>query len=83
MTIEVIALIVFCVFATLILREPLQFRYLISFALFIKYGLFHVQKVINCPGQANAVFWFSVSLSDLILLCAHRHCPVSQAQNSE
>jgi uncharacterized protein (DUF486 family) len=40
----VITLIVFCVFATVILKEPLQLRYLISFAFLLGAVYFMFKK---------------------------------------
>ena len=39
---EVITLVVFAVFAVLYLKEPLQWKYLVSFVFFIRSRLFHV-----------------------------------------
>ena len=41
---EVITLAVFCVFATVILKEPLQFRYLVSFAFLLAAVYFMFKK---------------------------------------
>jgi hypothetical protein len=41
---EVITLVVFCTFATFILKEPLRFRYLISFAFLLGAVYFMFKK---------------------------------------
>jgi len=44
MTQEVITLVVFCLFAMFVLKEPIQFRYLISFAFLLGAVYFMFKK---------------------------------------
>ena len=52
---EVITLVVFCTFATFILKEPLHPRYLISFYTFAGRCLFHVQKIIYVTSSSEQI----------------------------
>jgi len=60
---EVITLVVFCTFATFILKEPLHLRCLVSFALLLgavyfmfKNNLCHPVAVNSCPNEKRGMY---------------------------